>query len=150
MPLCSWLATNVAQFAMSTRVPSGLSTSYHPVNGSPESERQHMSGSHRLNHCPTIDRCEYCERSFSTYQHLSVHQRTCNPAKRGISSLLEETKEFWEAKKRRKVVHTGNHLLGSQARSVEHFYPLDLPPLLTRFVKAGERGFHTVASVLSS
>ena len=53
-------------------------------------------------HAPT-DFCESCGRAFASYQYLVVHRRTCRPAKREISSLLDETKVFWESRKRRKI-----------------------------------------------
>ncbi|TEB36972.1 hypothetical protein FA13DRAFT_1787257 [Coprinellus micaceus] len=62
-----------------------------------------FDGLQRLEHSLSTNACEYCGRCFCDYSHLALHQRTCKPAKRGLSSLLEETKEFWEARKQQKI-----------------------------------------------
>jgi hypothetical protein len=48
--------------------------------------------------------CEHCGKDYSTLHHLEAHQRgSCNVSKRKMSDLLASTKEFWEAKKRRRL-----------------------------------------------
>jgi hypothetical protein len=98
------------------------------------------------------DICEYCGRGFSAYPHLVFHQRTCKPAKRGLSSLLEETKQFWEARKRRKIMHSTNHDRAQESphhsvhpvECISHSYGLyltSMPPCHNRVY--GTRGWLT-------
>lgn len=54
-------------------------------------------------HHPILDTCKHCGREFAGYSYLSLHQRTCRARKRDLSALLEETKEFWESRKRQKL-----------------------------------------------
>jgi hypothetical protein len=52
----------------------------------------------------TLFPCENCNKSYSALHHLEAHQRSsCNVSKRKISKLLASTKEFWEAKKKRRL-----------------------------------------------
>ncbi|KAJ3533279.1 hypothetical protein NMY22_g7397 [Coprinellus aureogranulatus] len=47
--------------------------------------------------------CQNCGKHYSTEHHLSVHQaRSCAQTKRTLSELLQETKSFWESRKRRR------------------------------------------------
>jgi hypothetical protein len=48
--------------------------------------------------------CEHCDKVYSTQYHLEAHQRgSCKTSKRKISDLLATTREFWEARKRRRL-----------------------------------------------
>lgn len=49
--------------------------------------------------------CEHCRKEYGTIHRLENHQRaSCNASKRNISELLLSTKEFWESKKKRRLV----------------------------------------------
>ena len=65
--------------------------------------------------------CNNCGRAYSNPRHLDQHQRQCSNSKRDLSDLLEETKAFWESRKRRKVEagggSSGSSVLDSNASS---------------------------------
>ncbi|KAF6742788.1 hypothetical protein DFP72DRAFT_859930 [Ephemerocybe angulata] len=44
--------------------------------------------------------CENCGKNYSQLWRLDLHQRSCTTSKRGLSYLLEDTREYWETKKR--------------------------------------------------
>ncbi|TEB15351.1 hypothetical protein FA13DRAFT_1721217 [Coprinellus micaceus] len=48
--------------------------------------------------------CDHCGKEYSALHHLEKHERSsCLLAKRNLSDLLEESKAYWESRKRRKV-----------------------------------------------
>lgn len=51
---------------------------------------------------PTYE-CEDCGKQYSKTWHLDSHLRECTLSKRSLSQLLDQTKEFWASRKRRRV-----------------------------------------------
>ena len=47
--------------------------------------------------------CDNCGKTYTSPRHLDQHQRQCQRSKRTLSDLLEETKEFWQSRKRRRT-----------------------------------------------
>jgi hypothetical protein len=48
--------------------------------------------------------CKECGTRYSNQRHLNVHEREhCTRSKRGLSTLLDQAKEAWNARKRRKI-----------------------------------------------
>lgn len=47
--------------------------------------------------------CQGCGKIYTTFHHLTTHERTCFSNKRNLSTLLQTSKTFWEARKRRKL-----------------------------------------------
>ncbi|TEB24443.1 hypothetical protein FA13DRAFT_1797302 [Coprinellus micaceus] len=46
--------------------------------------------------------CPHCGKVYSTLRHLEAHERSsCTVARQDLSSLLQQTKAFWESKKRK-------------------------------------------------
>ncbi|KAJ3521207.1 hypothetical protein NMY22_g12407 [Coprinellus aureogranulatus] len=52
---------------------------------------------------PLSHRCEGCGKEYATSHHLNHHQQSCHSTKRTLSILLNETRSFWESRKRRKL-----------------------------------------------
>ena len=47
--------------------------------------------------------CDTCPRTYLTPHHLALHARSCDSNKRKVSQLLEQSKDFWEMRKRRRL-----------------------------------------------
>ena len=46
--------------------------------------------------------CSECGKKYSTSQRLDIHQRECRDSQSDLSGLLQETKLFWETRKKRR------------------------------------------------
>jgi hypothetical protein len=47
--------------------------------------------------------CQGCGKTYATLHHLTSHERVCFSNKRHLSNLLQESKVFWEARKKRRL-----------------------------------------------
>ncbi|KAJ3520920.1 hypothetical protein NMY22_g12533 [Coprinellus aureogranulatus] len=47
--------------------------------------------------------CSTCGKSYAAPQHLSIHERDCDGNKRKVDGMLEESRLFWEMRKKRRL-----------------------------------------------
>lgn len=47
--------------------------------------------------------CEACGKAYAAPHHLAGHERSCASNKRSIDSILQESKAFWESRKKRRL-----------------------------------------------
>jgi hypothetical protein len=84
--------------------------------------------------------CSDCGSSYTTSRHLDAHEcQWCAGSKRGISKLLGQAKDLWEARKRRRLERKEappqeqEQGQGQQVQELEPLAPdqLDFPPHLS-------------------
>ncbi|KAJ3529705.1 hypothetical protein NMY22_g8891 [Coprinellus aureogranulatus] len=53
--------------------------------------------------------CSSCSKQYSALHHAQSHERVCTQNKRSIASILDDSRAFWEARKKRRIEESSQH-----------------------------------------
>ncbi|TEB19263.1 hypothetical protein FA13DRAFT_1719017 [Coprinellus micaceus] len=82
-----------APLELSSGIPAAMSDRPFPIT-----RNAYEHPTHSTSCC-----CPQCGKVYSTYHHLAAHERACTLSRQNLSELLEQTKEFWEMKRRKRA-----------------------------------------------